>query len=77
MAMSKLTYVAQESQNIAHPLKFICAKFHDQICIGRPSKSMSCETIPFGNGIFALMRSPQLTAGLLVLIMISVVDIAN
>ena len=42
---------------IAHPLQFICAKFHDQIRIGKPSKSRSRETTPIRNSIFALMRA--------------------
>ena len=45
---------------IAHPLLFIGATFHDQIRIGRLSKSMSRETTPIGNDISALMRPPQL-----------------
>ena len=57
---------------IAQPLQLICAKFHDQIRIGRPSKSRSHETTPIRNGIFALMRPPQLTAGLLVLVQFNV-----
>ena len=69
-AMSEPTYpqarITKFGKYIAHPLQFICAKFHDQIRIGRHSKSRSRETTPIRNGIFALMRPPQLTAGLLV-----------
>ena len=38
--------ITQFGRYIARPHYFICAKFHDQILIGRPSKSRSRETTP-------------------------------
>ena len=59
--------ITKFGRHISHPLWLICAKVHDQIRIGKPSRSRSRETTHIGNDMFTLMRPPQPTAGLLVL----------